>query len=420
MNEELPGYTGNSASVAVTSIGPSQHSYSLQHNGKKWLNLFVNSHVSGLNSPVVFFQGDSVSGIVEVDLDKPDSCKSITVSIQGRTTAVGYEEIFFLNMSQTIWEGRKAEKRKLPIGKSSWPFSFTLPETVGIADKQGKKSDYLLPPSFSERASPAYIDYRLVLTVRRGFLKVNQVLSPNFAFIPTSVAGLPSSARQLAYRTGTPLLGPEDDPDGWSVLLPVKMKGMLFSTREIQVQCTLAIATPTVYAVKSPLPILVTFTSDDEQALDIIATPSAIQLFLVRGLATGSDAAEDDVARRSNTIFTLRVARAFFWPLNSEPGKRSFAGEIDIKASTKPSFKFSRISIRYSLDLFASEAPGFVPSDQGSALISEPVTIATKQCRGVTPKSYAPPGYDKPEVGDFNTSAGYLENGDQRFLHPIF
>lgn len=39
--------------------------------------------------------------------------------------------------------------------------------------KEGMK--YRLPPNFTERASAAYIDYKLFVTVQRGMLRVNQV-----------------------------------------------------------------------------------------------------------------------------------------------------------------------------------------------------------------------------------------------------
>jgi hypothetical protein len=43
--------------------------------------------------------------------------------------------------------------------------------------KEEKKDGmmYRLPPNFTERASAAYIDYKLIVTVQRGMLRVNQV-----------------------------------------------------------------------------------------------------------------------------------------------------------------------------------------------------------------------------------------------------
>lgn len=37
---------------------------------------------------------------------------------------------------------------------------------------------------------------------------------------------------------GSPLVGPDADPAGWKVLPSVKINGMLFGTRNIEVTCT--------------------------------------------------------------------------------------------------------------------------------------------------------------------------------------
>ena len=41
--------------------------------------------------------------------------------------------------------------------------------------KEERKEMYPLPPNFTERVSQAYIDYKLIVTVKRGMLRVNQV-----------------------------------------------------------------------------------------------------------------------------------------------------------------------------------------------------------------------------------------------------
>jgi len=53
-----------------------------------------------------------------------------------------------------------------------------------------------------------------------------------------TVADPPSPLRQLAYREGTPVLGPDIDPTGWKVHPPVSIEGTLFNTRPFRVQCT--------------------------------------------------------------------------------------------------------------------------------------------------------------------------------------
>ena len=56
--------------------------------------------------------------------------------------------------------------------------------------------------------------------------------------------------------------------------------------------------------------------------------------------------------------------------------------------------------------------------DEGnSVLLSEEVTLTTRQIPGLISRSYAPPGYEKPQVADYARSVGLLENGNQRFAH---
>ena len=80
----------------------------------------------------------------------------------------------FLDLKQDLWPTGKDKGGKLDKGKHSWPFSFTLPTKVSAPTDLKDKITIDAPPSFSERASPAYIDYRIVATVKRGALKPNQ------------------------------------------------------------------------------------------------------------------------------------------------------------------------------------------------------------------------------------------------------
>jgi len=62
-------------------------------------------------------------------------------------------------------------------------------------------------------------------------------LSTNFGYRPVTVPDSPSALRQLAYSEGSPILGPDDDPDGWKVLPPVTVTGRLFEAHDAEVEC---------------------------------------------------------------------------------------------------------------------------------------------------------------------------------------
>jgi len=177
------------------------------------------------------------------------------------------------------------------------------------------------------------------------------------------------------------------------------------------------------YAVGSAIPLVITFTGDDAQSLDVLGKPSAIRLRLVRSMATGSEATDDMGSRRTDNHFPEHVGQAYFWDSKEgavEVNKRVFQGEMELVKTLKPSFTFPNFTIRYKLELLPFEAAGFVrPVYEGkdSVLLSEQVTLTTRQIPGLTTRSYAPPGYEKPKAVDYSKSVGLLENGNQRFLH---
>lgn len=47
--------------------------------------------------------------------------------------------------------------------------------------------------------------------------------------------------RQLAYMEGTPLVGPDEDRDGWETLPAVHVRGTIFSSRKIGAVCTVCL-----------------------------------------------------------------------------------------------------------------------------------------------------------------------------------
>jgi hypothetical protein len=65
-------------------------------------------------------------------------------------------------------------------------------------------------------------------------------LTTSLGYIPQTRAPAPTLLRHLAYIEGpdAQLAGPEADPDGWHVLPSVNVKGMMFETREVEMECT--------------------------------------------------------------------------------------------------------------------------------------------------------------------------------------
>ncbi|KAF9466643.1 hypothetical protein BDZ94DRAFT_1212834 [Collybia nuda] len=420
-DSELPSY--GEVLAAPQAHGQLEHSYALEINSHKWLSLFVKSRASSPKSQPMFLQGDVIVGRVELHLEKAETVKGIMIAIEAGTTVVGQEEFKFLDEKQTLWAPGLDGVKNTPKlkGRYTWPFRLILPSMIPVMGAKGKeKKTYNLPPYFSERAGPVYIDYRLVVTVRRGPLRVNQTLTTIFGYQPVTIPEAPSQLRQLAYKQGTPILVPGEDPDGWKVLPVVHVKGTLFEVKRVEVKCTLAIALPLTYAVGSPMPLILTLKSPDTQALDVLSAPNAIRLHLIRSMTTGSDATDEGMTRRTDNYFLEGVGQAYFWTSSEQDGnKRVLQGELEISRNLKPSFVFPRFTIQYHLELLPFKAPGFVSAimEGDVALLTEKVTIATMQTPGITPRSRAPPGYERPQQVDYNKSVGFLENGNQRFYH---
>jgi len=90
--------------------GSGEHRRSLETaKGKKWLTLFVKSRANSSSLPV-FLEGDIVTGRVELDLDKAESSKGVTVTVSLSlpllcATQPGYLG-FTIPMSRTCPNGR--------------------------------------------------------------------------------------------------------------------------------------------------------------------------------------------------------------------------------------------------------------------------------------------------------------------------
>ncbi|KAA1477188.1 hypothetical protein DENSPDRAFT_808294 [Dentipellis sp. KUC8613] len=425
-DSELPSYTRIPSSADTrgpASTLSTQHRIRLESRDSKtrpWLTLLLRSRAPDAKGLPLYFDRDVIKGKVMVDLEKPETVKGIAVTLRAGITAVGQEEDVFLEETHTLWSAADGNASKL-TGKHEWPFKIALPaDTLASQNPKLPRERWALPPSFSERASPTYIDYRLVVTVRRGVLRVNNTLTTSFGYRPRSAAQPPSVLRLLAYQERSPLLGPDADPEGWKSF-PVTIQGTLFNTRPVTVSSTLAIATPFTYALNSPIPLHLTLRSTDTQALDLLSSPGAPLVQLTRTVALGSDATDERAARRSNNTFTAAVGRAVFWPEEQQPAggmERRLRGELHVRQGTKPSFAFPRFVVKYDLTLLAPRVSGFAVQNArpGDALMSQRVTITLSNAPGIIPVSRAPPGYGDEAEGDYNVATGFLENGDQRFL----
>ncbi|KAA1477189.1 hypothetical protein DENSPDRAFT_884883 [Dentipellis sp. KUC8613] len=409
----LPSYSLASApSIAQSLSTPyqSEHQYSLENSkGLPWASLHIRSRSPSSHSLPLYFEHDVISGSVSLDLGKPDGIRGVMITVQAGATGVGQRLEIFMETSQTLWSQPSGKLQ----GNHTWPFSITLPREIAISESRNAPPRvYQLPPRFSERGSLAHIDYKLFVTIRRGILSVNSTLSTNFVYLPNSVAEQPSALREVAYREGSALPGPQEDPEGWKVLSAVELKGHLFGSRPVALTYTLAIAAPLSFAANTPIPLFLTVCSDDDVAIDLLSHPQAIVVYLIRTLTIF-----DNPRNWRAPTFDDAMGRAVFWLADEHlprRGTRRLWGELHLRKGLKQSFTFSKFSVRYAISLYPSKAAGFVPSSPPyQALISEDITVTLRNYPGVTPRSYMPPGTVLPDEGERSgASARFHYTGD--------
>lgn len=108
------------------------------------------------------------------------------------------------------------------------------------------------------------------------------------------------------------------------------------------------------YAAGSPIPIVVTFSSDDQQALDLICSPTAVKVALVRERLIGLVATRPGTGSSANVVREV-MATANFWPSENggappHPLRRVLHGELDVRKTFRPTFVFPSFSLRVSND----------------------------------------------------------------------
>ncbi|KZS92448.1 hypothetical protein SISNIDRAFT_455645 [Sistotremastrum niveocremeum HHB9708] len=422
LDQELPSYTPRRTSDSARSL--TEHTYSLSNrHSVPWITLRFKSRASSARLMPVFGAGDQVQGTVELNLERPDHIESIVVTIRGEVMNPSDRARDFLNSSTTVWDLSKGDPNdahkpataKLR-GAYSWPFSFSLPTTVDIPTSSGNTT-FPLPQTYK---GLAHIAYRLVVTVGRGRLRVDNELGANIGYLSVIRAEPPSALRQLAYMERSPLLGPEADPEGWISLPPATISGTVFSSRTVEVKYTLHLARPHTYARGTVIPLILDVQCTDAQAADLLGQPSSPLIALILQQTTSIEAALPTSARPHGTYvggperrgshkqknkFEC-IATASWWSSregqSSEEGPtRRLDGEIHLPKQLSPSFVFSGVMVQYLVQMLAPLASGFLlakGTPTKKPLIEVPVVITThSHGSGPAPQRYAPPGYEEEE-----------------------
>ena len=197
---EAPGPSIPRMQRSESSFEPQLHEFTNDGSSKHpWATLRLRSSAPSSKSLPIFFEGQKIRGEVELCLRKPDSIKSIAISVRMKNAVVhfmcsheimqiegiatvGLEERIFLQHSEMIWQeelgnprvpaelNRTKSSGKL-VGTYQWPFSLSLPPKITASDKVardlGLNSEERLPPNMQNSGWDSAICYRLALTIKR-------------------------------------------------------------------------------------------------------------------------------------------------------------------------------------------------------------------------------------------------------------
>ncbi|KAF7307984.1 hypothetical protein MKEN_01159900 [Mycena kentingensis (nom. inval.)] len=407
---DLPVYSGNERTEHVFTLGKDD-----SEDGA-WAKLTLKSNARSAKSTPSYSEGDEIVGSFLLSSAKGDGIKTISVTLTGKiVTGAAREEVFtFLKHETIMWQ--KTTSPALVPGNTLFTFTIDLPSTVQIKD-----AEYSLPESFLERHVRASVSYEIVLRVARGWLRSDNEIKERIRYSPVSYAPPPSPLRVQAYRERTRLLGPEIDPQGWVMTPTVDVSGMLFRTRPVGVRLKMHIARPTSYARGTPIPLLLTISSTDPQALALLSAPASPVVILRRAIRY--KIASSSPTRTADWETTdADLVRAALWPLAGAPvaGTRTVVleGEIVLPkgllaSSTMDRFEVSvrnfsksrrlvsvsNLPVQYAVVILAFDATGFVPDaseSRSSPLLVQPVQITTKppidspHAMEYTPASHVP------------------------------
>ncbi|KAF7365640.1 hypothetical protein MVEN_00437600 [Mycena venus] len=150
-----------------------------------------------------------------------------------------------------------------------------------------------------------------------------------------------------SYQENTPIPGPEIDV-------------------EVEVQCTFSLSRPLAYTRGSVIPCSITYFCRDFQALNLLCTPTSINVLLHREVKCSSLARSPWADGSSPSLNDVEESgRAVWWQVNDGSPRqdtRKFQGEIQLAKTLKPTSAICHFAVKYFVVVMPFEATGFFDS----------------------------------------------------------
>ncbi|KAJ7220985.1 hypothetical protein C8J57DRAFT_1198680 [Mycena rebaudengoi] len=403
-----PVYSRRAAHSTETDTRLVEHVFSLSdQRGKRWGTLLLKSSARTSRSSPVFHQDDLIQGSFELENEKGDALRKITVTVKGSIVSgtMVDDTKTFLDLSVCLWSRKTSAPR---TGDCVWPFSIQLPHDAYSAS--GARAS--LPETFLERHTRVTVLYEISVHASRSLFlfRADNNFSTRFRYIPRTRPSSPSVLRQLAYRENQSLPGPYEDPAGWETSPTEMAHGSIFRTRQTVIQCTMSLAKPLTYTRGSVIPCWITLESGDLEALDLCSRPDALAVNLRRCVRyqTTSLVSIQDVA---STQSFVDCAVATWWTKDEADGtdatyRRNLEGEIRLPIELISSCAMDQFSVSYIVVMSPFNALAFTPASS-RPIISVPVEIVTMYAAsGPRPLIYAPPAYVTGPTGETPDAQG--------------
>ncbi|KAG2008542.1 hypothetical protein CC2G_013965 [Coprinopsis cinerea AmutBmut pab1-1] len=282
----------------------------------------------------------------------------------------------------------------------------------GSFEGDGTGDVHVLPPSFRSRGTNANIEYVLSLCISHGKLRGDSKLRVPMYYIP-SVQPIPSPVKRFSsFQYSSPLT----DPKGWVELPPITVSGTIANEKDVDFECGLWLSQPLSYSRGTVISCFMTISSDDVEALDLVATPESLHVRLSRTvnysingklwdsslMAVHTSIREITGAHMANvaqSVFeivgsaeeandkstvpdgeqiraygklpsltgSVPVESAIWWlpPQDEEfcsPTLRVFQGEIHLVEDLYPTSLFPNFLIRYAVEMLPFDCPSFQPT----------------------------------------------------------
>ncbi|KAF7376565.1 hypothetical protein MSAN_00072800 [Mycena sanguinolenta] len=416
---DLPVYTRRPTPPPAAQVNrePKEFTYEIKNRGgTPWATLTVHGDPRLTKAIPTIMEGSNLVGSVKLALRSAEAIQAICVLIKGEVMQGGPAAVplVFLESKHTLWSAADGDPQAPEnLGKSvlklqgdyHWPFSIALPTTLT------KDSEtYRLPHTFLDRLASFSVRYVAEMRIVRGKLRPDDKLTCKFGYFSMAQPGPPSALRQLAYQENSPLFGPESDPSGWESQSS-SLKGIVFSSRAIEVKFTFSLAKPLSYTRSASIPCALTIETNDRQALDLLSSPSASMVYLERGFYE-----KKDIFR--NTIEPC--GQAVFWPSTEgapeeSSYRRRLMGEIHLRANLQPSSAVCGFQVEYAVVVFPFQAAAFKPIGVDNApLLRQAVEITTRYAPGPRQKTYTPPTYEaRNSIVDYYYYALVIENAQK-------